>query len=210
MLALGGLLTASACGSSSTEGTGGGHAGPPGGPISGAADAHCGPQVQPTSQAACTASGTGGAGGTGAGTGGAGGTGAGTGGAGGGDEDTSDYGATMVGSEGDDDECKYHLKWTSTPIYENEDVTFTLTITSKVDGSPATEANPEAEVFLNEIHPAPEAGEATEGPSGTYTIGPVRFDAPGKWTVRFHLYDECSELNEDSPHGHAGFYVNVP
>src|SRR5437016_2415814 len=33
-----------------------------------------------------------------------------------------EYGATMVASEGDDDDCKYHLKWSSTPICQNASV----------------------------------------------------------------------------------------
>src|SRR5438105_12807393 len=33
---------------------------------------------------------------------------------GGGDGCGGDYGPTMFNSEGDDDDCKYHVKWTST------------------------------------------------------------------------------------------------
>ena len=48
-----------------------------------------------------------------------------------------------------------------------------------------------------------------------YKVGPIRFDAAGNapghyWTVRFHLYEECNDSPEDSPHGHAAFYVSVP
>jgi hypothetical protein len=28
--------------------------------------------------------------------------------------------------------------------------------------------------------------------------------------VRFHLHENCSDVPEDSPHGHAAFYVSVP
>ena len=34
--------------------------------------------------------------------------------------------------------------------------------------------------------------------------------APGKWTVRFHFNEICCDVNSDSPHGHAAFFVNVP
>ena len=40
--------------------------------------------------------------------------------------------------------------------------------------------------------------------------GPVQFDAPGQWTVRFHLHDNCSDEPADSPHGHAAFFIGVP
>ena len=34
---------------------------------------------------------------------------------------TSDYGPTMYGSAADDDDCKYFVSWTATPIKENAD-----------------------------------------------------------------------------------------
>ena len=105
--------------------------GPAGGPVAGAADAHCGSTKQPTDPKVCMPVGGGAGGGAGAGGMGAGGMGAGGMGAGGGG-DMPDVGATMVGSEGDDDDCKYHVAWTSTPVYENQDVTFTVTVTKKV------------------------------------------------------------------------------
>jgi hypothetical protein len=37
----------------------------------------------------------------------------------------------------------------------------------------------------------------------------VRFDASGKWTVRFHFSADCADA-VDSPHGHVAFFVNVP
>ena len=51
--------------------------------------------------------------------------------------------------------------------------------------------------------------KATETSPGTYTYGPIRFDASGKWTVRFHLYEDCVD-GDTSPHGHAAFFVTVP
>jgi len=45
---------------------------------------------------------------------------------------------------------------------------------------------------------------------GVYSVGPVRFDQAGRWTVRFHFFETCLDAREDSPHGHAAFYVDVP
>ena len=46
--------------------------------------------------------------------------------------------------------------------------------------------------------------------AGKHKIGPIHFDAAGQWTIRFHIYEECSELLETSPHGHVAFYIAVP
>ena len=93
----------------------------------------------------------------------------------------------------------------------NQNVTFTVTAVTKVDGLPATGANILAEVFLNDTHPAPNSGQATsEMPGGVYDIGPIVFDAMGQWTVRFHLHEDCQDATDDSPHGHAAFYIEVP
>jgi hypothetical protein len=168
-----------------------GNDGPTGGPVVGAADTHCslpdgGTIVQPTSQASCNIPAPADAGPT-------------------------QYGDTMFNSEGDDDDCKYHVKWSSTAIRENSDVTITSIATNKATGQPATGANMDLEIFLNPTHPAPNSGaKTTEGPPGTYQTGPVRFDAKGQWTVRFHLFETCTDVAPDSPHGHAAFYVNVP
>jgi hypothetical protein len=164
--------------------------GPAGGAVAGPADTRCraadgGAIVQTTSQASCH----------------------------GGPPDGGvvDYGQTLFNAEGDDDDCKYHLKFTSTPIYQNTDVSFTLTLTNKADGGPAAGAAASTEMFLSETHPAPNTNrKTTETPPGTYKIGPVRFDQKGRWTVRFHVYEECDEGLPDSPHGHGAFFVDVP
>jgi hypothetical protein len=142
---------------------------------------------------------------------------------------TSDYGPTMSNGEGDDDDCKYHLKWatggttTTTktlslhPLHGDEphatgdgaDVTFTVTMTNKKDGSPLTGAPVDIEAFLDETHPALNSVQvSTEVSPGNYTVGPVRFDVSGKWTVRFHIHDECND-SETSPHGHAAFFAQI-
>ena len=78
-------------------------------------------------------------------------------------------------------------------------------------GGPATGANVDIEAFLSDTHPAPNSGvHTTEGPPGTYHIGPVRFDAKGRWTVRFHLHEDCADEAADSPHGHVAFFLDVP
>ena len=125
----------------------------------------------------------------------------------------TDYGATMYGHEGDDDDCKYHVEWKSTDIYENYYATFTMSATRLTDGKPATGSETYLEVFLNDKHPAPNTNPepmTKEDPPGTYTTTPIEFDAKGKWTVRFHLFEECTDVSDESPHGHAAFYIDVP
>jgi hypothetical protein len=129
----------------------------------------------------------------------------------GGDNGGSDFGATLYNSEGDDDDCKYHVKWTSTSVKESSGATFDVNLVRLFDGKPATGADVQVEAFLTETHPTPSVDiKTTETAGGNYQIGPVTFDAPGKWTVRFHFYETCSDTPEDSPHGHAAFFVNVP
>jgi len=172
--------------------------GPAGGPVAGAADMHCiasdgGQIAQPTDLSMCNdrppdaAPGTPDA------------------------APADEYGPTQYNQEGDDDDCKYHMKWSSTPIYENYDVTFHLTVTKLVDGTPLTGAEPLLEVYLNDVHPAPVTNQQpTETSPGEYDIGPIQFDQPGRWTVRFHVYQTCFDLLDVSPHGHDAFYVDVP
>jgi hypothetical protein len=177
----------------------------PGGAVSGAKDAHCGAKAQPTTEASCKPS-EGGAGGMG--TGGQ----AQAGGAGGGGEEEEEYPDPEFNNEGDDDDCKYHVTWSSTAICENSDITFTVKATKKADAeAPLAGGSVDIEAFLTETHPAASVGEGSEtATAGTYAIGPVRFDKPGKWTVRFHFDEECSDEPEDSPHSHVAFWVNVP
>jgi hypothetical protein len=171
-----------------------------GGPVAGARDAHCqlpdgGVRVQATDPAACTQPAM---------------------------KSTTlrpahdpsnpnPYGETMYNADADDDECKYHVAWTSTPIGMDTDVTFTMTLTRKNDASLAAAAKPNIEAFLDDTHPAPNTEQrAEEVSAGVYRIGPVRFDRAGVWTVRFHAYDTCSSMSPESLHGHAAFFVNVP
>src|SRR5262245_53877166 len=39
-------------------------------------------------------------------------------------EETTDYAPTMYNQEGDDDDCKYHVVFTATPVKKGEGVTF--------------------------------------------------------------------------------------
>lgn len=189
------LVAITGCGSD-TSGTGGGGGGgaTPGGPVSGAQDNHCTTTVT-VDPNMCM--GTGGAGGMG-----------GTGGAGGHvHEEMHD---TLYNAEGDDDDCKYHVKWSSSDVFQNKDVTFTIELTAKADNSPVTGADPDIEAFLSDTHPAPNSSQKpTEVSAGKYEVGPVQFDAAGQWTVRFHFFEDCMDM-ETSPHGHVGFYLNVP
>ena len=167
------------------------------GVVSGAKDEHCGAKKQVTTQAACSPDA-------------------------GHSHDTdamamddagamSEYGATLYNDEGDDDECKYHVKWTASPVAQGKDVTFTVVATNKSDGSALKAAPIRAEVFLDDTHPGPNTNQTSKesATAGTYTVGPIRFDKPGKWTVRFHFFEDCAD-GEESPHGHVAFYVQVP
>ncbi len=158
-------------------------------------DTHCGSKVQPVDPAVCHDPETGDDGDSDAGV----------------DTSASDFGATMYGSEGDDDDCKYHVKWSATGVGENQNVTFHVNAVVKSDGSPLTGAKPYTETFLDSATPAPDAPtQTTETGGGNYDIGPIKFDKPGKWTVRFHFYGDCTDGSEESQHGHAAFYVTVP
>jgi hypothetical protein len=191
-----------ACSSSSNNNDAGASCSTSGGPVSGAADTHCAavdggaPIVQPVSASSCfvdAAAPTDAA-------------------ADDGGTPDNPYGPTLIGAEGDDDDCKYHVKWTASPICTGADVTFTVSVTVKATGKPMTGAPVNPEVFLSETHPAPSSHPTSNETqtAGTYTVGPVRFDKSGNWTVRFHFNEQCSDLSPDSPHGHAAFFVSVP
>ncbi len=192
-------LIAIACSSNNTTPDASVTCASPGGPAAGPTDAHCGATVQLTSQASCHVdagapvdSGVLDAAPTDAAA-------------------PSQFGVTLNNAEGDDDDCKYHVKWTATAVCQGKGgVTFTVTTTKKNDKSTAAAAKPYIEAFLSDTHPAASAGNATETSPGVYTIGPVVFDASGKWTVRFHFYGDCGDDPADSPHGHAAFFVQVP
>jgi hypothetical protein len=135
----------------------------------------------------------------------------------------ADYGDTMYNSSGDDDDCKYHVSWTSTPIRKGENVTFTVTATSKATGLPLERiaAQPAGATALSRIEPyipcepthVPPASDlnapVNEVSHGVYTIGPVVFDESAHWVVRFHFYEQCIDA-DTSPHGHAAFFIDVP
>jgi hypothetical protein len=121
-----------------------------------------------------------------------------------------EHAATLFNSEGDDGDCKYHVKWTSGAVGEDADVYLQAAVTTKADGEPVAGAPVSAEVYLDETHPAPNSGaKTTETAPGRYVIGPIRFDAPGRWTVRFHIHGDCND-GETSPHGHVAFFTQVP
>jgi len=163
----------------------------PGGAVSGPVDSHCGSTVLTVDPKICSSAGisaTHDDAGAGA----------------------LEYGVTLFNPEGDDDDCKYRVSWTSTSICENTNVTFNLKVTAKSDGSPVSSAEPELEVFLNDTHPGWVSSQAAQETSaGNYAFGPAKFDAKGQWTVRFHFFPmSCDEPT--SPHGHAAFFVDVP
>jgi hypothetical protein len=133
-----------------------------------------------------------------------------------GDCDPASFGAAMYGTRGSDDDCKYDVQWSSTPICEGGNgVYFTVSATKRADGMPLTGAMPYIESVQACSHPSPNppapAVTASEETSpGAYKIGPIVFDRPGGWVVRFHFYGNCTDSLDTSPHGHAAFFVNVP
>lgn len=202
----------------------------PGQATPGPADTHCqGVPPQPVSEASCfvDAGPTAEAGSGDDGSVATDGAVAGDGGAGQNDAGPSDqcaYGATLFGREGRDDDCKYQVSWTSDPICESTGgVQFTVTVKSNVDGSPVT-GIPDGiiiEAFIptsldaacddRSTHPSPGTANLVETPAGSGVYkGPIVFDAPGEWTVRFHIHEECADLFDTSPHGHVAFHVTVP
>jgi hypothetical protein len=196
------------CSSSSGSGDGGidagkdgsssGDAGPLGGPLSGAQDAHCvdpdggAKVVVPIDPAACMPEASADAGMTM------------------GDGGMEPMPETMFNSEGEDDDCKYHIQWSVMNAGVNREATFTVTLSALATGKPVSNAGVDPEVYLDMNHPAPPTTIKTaETSPGTYTMGPVAFDATGKWTVRFHFFPTCLDSPE-SPHGHAAFFLGIP
>jgi hypothetical protein len=123
-----------------------------------------------------------------------------------------DFGPTMYNTSGADDDCKYDVSWTSTPICENEQVYFTVMVKKRADSMPLTGANTRPDVVLDCNHPIlnQPADPSPELSPGTYKVGPIVFDKPGKWVFRFHFFEDCDDSVPDSPHGHAAFWVQVP
>lgn len=134
-------------------------------------------------------------------------------GAGGGDEE--EEAEIHTTSAAQDDDCKYNVSFTVDCVELNKPATFSVKIEKRAaPGGPVTGDDPDGpEVFLaddpSHISPSNKI-KAAEGPAGTYKIGPIVFDRSGRWVVRFHFNEECSDLPEDSPHGHVAFYVDVP
>ena len=118
-------------------------------------------------------------------------------------------------SSAQDDDCKYNVSFSVDCLELNKPATFTVKVEKRAaPGGPMTGDDPKSpEVYLadNPSHITPSNKiEAPEGPAGTYKVGPVVFDESGRWVVRFHFNEECSDTPEDSPHGHVAFYVDVP
>lgn len=133
-----------------------------------------------------------------------------------------DYGDTLYNKSGRDDDCKYELSWVSTDIRKGEKVTFTVTAKDnagaaleRIDAQKAgAKALSRVELYIpcQPTHLAPAAdlsAPITETMPGVYSVGPIVFDASGRWVVRFHFYEECVD-SKTSPHGHAAFFVDVP
>ncbi|HVU01685.1 MAG TPA: FixH family protein, partial [Polyangiaceae bacterium] len=114
----------------------------------------------------------------------------------------------LYGTEGDDDDCKYHVKIEVPALCEGKQAVIKLTLTSKSTNKGVTGAAPELETTLDGAA-GPIADESTEKGDGVYEV-PALFDKPGRWVGKFHFFETCSDTPEDSPHGHAGFFFQVP
>ena len=118
------------------------------------------------------------------------------------------------GNEAADDDCKYDTSFSTTCLEVGKDVTFSLVLRQRATGNPGNGGHPDSpEVFLADkpSHISPSNMiKSVEGPLGTYQIGPIKFDQPGRWVIRFHYFETCSDLPADSPHGHVAYYVDVP
>jgi hypothetical protein len=196
-----------------------------GGPVEGPEDMHCvdhdGKQiVQPIGKCNADGSGAGGSDGGGGATG----SDAAAGhdendhehaaaGADGGAEPDEEY-TIHYGNESVDDDCKYDVSFSTTCLEVGKNVTVSLVLRQRATGNPANGGHPDSpEIFLADkpSHISPSNGiKAAEGPLGTYQIGPIVFDQPGRWVIRFHYFESCSDIPADSPHGHVAFYVDVP
>jgi hypothetical protein len=108
------------------------------------------------------------------------------------------------GNEADDDNCLYHAKIGVSCIVRNADVTLTLDLKSIGTTMPATGAAPTVDGVVD-YHPWPPTNPMSSEMAGLYTIGPVRFDRAGRWTLTFHVYDAAP-----AKHSHVSFYVDVP
>lgn len=212
----GGLLLAFGCSSSDAPAPADTDAGPAGGPVTGASDGHCAGTTVTVEPATCSGApspdGAGGASDSAPES------------AGGASDCTqthdAEYGDTLFDSDGDDDDCKYHAAWSSTPIRLNQPVTFTITAMNKASGA-ALEPLADGVVPLTRLDVYEPCDPNRRGPTqnlsakisetmpGVFTAGPIKFDQPGRWVVRFHWYEQCVD-GEHSPHGHIAFFVDVP
>jgi hypothetical protein len=132
-----------------------------------------------------------------------------------GNDTGDDFGATLFNTSGYDDDCKYAVRYSASGLCANGDTFFTVTVADAIGGTPVTGAASNgnmvrAEVFLTDTHPANTSkSTSTEISPGVYKIGPIQLDSKGQWTVRFHFFENCTDL-PTSPHGHAAFLVDVP
>jgi hypothetical protein len=123
--------------------------------------------------------------------------------------EADEYGDPQFGTSGPDDDCKYHLTWSASKVTRHGPVDFSLTLMDLADMADAVGAEPRIEAFLDETTPAESPGTTHDDGGGKYTISGVTFGEKGRWTVRFHVYEDCVD-GETSPHGHASFWLDVP
>lgn len=127
--------------------------------------------------------------------------------------DEEHYGTTLYNDSGSDDECKFDVSISAENVRIDSDSTISLSLTTRETNKAATGAKPYIEAFLDDTHPLPGATPTGEETSdGEYKFSNVKFDASGRWTVRFHFYGDCetTAMASTEPHSHVAFYMDVP
>ena len=136
-------------------------------------------------------------------------------------DDACEYGTTLAATEADDDDCKYHVTWSSSDLCTGDGgVDFEVQVAEKITGAAVSiPGGLLLEVFVPKdaaatcdddgTHASPKAPPMTETTPGEYQ-GRIAFDRSGPWTVRFHVHEECLDEAETSPHGHVAFRIDLP
>jgi hypothetical protein len=113
--------------------------------------------------------------------------------------------------EADDDDCKLHVAWTTEGLCVDGGVLLQLIATEKATGTPARDAHPFVDGYLIDqptiAIDVSQQGSLETAP-GMYRIGPIRFPAPGRWVVRFHMYDTC-HASQASPRAVLPFFADL-
>jgi hypothetical protein len=135
------------------------------------------------------------------------------------DAGETSYGPPLFNGKGDDPACKYNLELEALSWQRDADVEMSVAVgdlstigfSDWPDGDWVVGADAIARISHDGINFSPTPGlPSTEVSPGIYRFAPVRFTAPGRWTVRVDLFPSCTDALADSPATHAAFYVDMP